>query len=91
MITRTIMLVGAAITLAACGKTSEGDLTVERPGDVDVDVQTTKDTIPLPELGTKIDTINTPTMGTKPETLIVNKPVVGTKKTEVRVPTVKKP
>ena len=91
MITRTIILVGAVAALAACGKTKEGDLTVERPGDVDVNVQTTKDTIPMPEFGTKIDTINTPTMGTKPETLIVNKPVVGTKKTEVRVPVVKKP
>ena len=89
MMTRTLMLVTAAVALAACGKTSEGDLTVERPGDVDV--QTTTDTIPMPELGTKIDTINTPTMGTKPETLIVNKPVVGTKKTEVKVPVVKKP
>jgi hypothetical protein len=89
MITRKIMLVTAAIALTACGRTKEGDLTVERPGDVDI--TTTKDTIPLPELGTKIDTINTPTMGTKPETLIVNKPVVGTKKTEVKVPTVKRP
>jgi hypothetical protein len=42
-------------------------------------------------VGTKIDTINTPTVGTKPETLIVQKPVVGTKQTEVKVPTVKKP
>ena len=89
--TRNIMLVAAAVALAACGKTNDGDLTVERPGDVDVNVETTKDTIPLPELGTKVDTINTPVVGTKPETLIVNKPVVGTKKTEVKVPTVKKP
>ena len=89
MITRKIMLVTAAVALVACGRTKEGDLTVERPGDVDV--KTTTDTIPLPEIGTKVDTINTPTMGTRPETLIVNKPVVGTKKTEVKVPTVKKP
>lgn len=89
MQTRKIMLVAAAVVLGACGRTKEGDLTVERPGDVDV--QMTKDTIKLPEVGTKIDTINTPTVGTKPETLIVNKPVVGTKKTEVKVPTVKKP
>lgn len=88
---RKSMLVAAAVALAACGRTKDGDLTVERPGDVDVKVETTKDTIPLPEVGTKIDTINTPTVGTKPETLIVNKPVVGTKKTEVKVPTVKKP
>jgi hypothetical protein len=91
MITRKIMLVTAAVALVACGRTKEGDVTVERPGDVDVNVTTTKDTIPLPEVGTKIDTINTPTVGTKPETLIVNKPVVGTKKTEVKVPTVKRP
>jgi hypothetical protein len=89
MITRNTMLVTAAVALVACGRTKEGDLTVERPGDVDV--KTTTDTIPMPELGTKIDTIKTPTMGTKPETLIVNKPVMGTKKTEVKVPTVKKP
>jgi hypothetical protein len=89
MNTRNIMLVAAAVVLGACGRTKEGDLTVERPGDIDV--TTTKDTIKLPEVGTRIDTINTPTVGTKPETLIVNKPVVGTKKTEVKVPTVKKP
>jgi microcompartment protein CcmL/EutN len=85
------MLVAAAVALVACGRTKDGDLTVERPGDVDVDVSTTKDTIKLPEVGTRIDTINTPTMGTKPETLIVQKPVVGTKKTEVKVPVIKKP
>ena len=89
MNTRKIMLVAAAVVLGACGRTKDGDLTVERPGDVDVKM--TKDTIKVPEVGTKIDTINTPTVGTKPETLIVNKPVVGTKKTEVKVPTIKKP
>jgi hypothetical protein len=89
MRSRNIMLVAAAVVLGACGRTKEGDLTVERPNDIDV--STTKDTLKMPEVGTKIDTINTPTVGTKPETLIVNKPVVGTKKTEVKVPTVKKP
>jgi hypothetical protein len=88
---RNIMLVAAAITLTACGRTKEGDLTVERPGDVDVNVTSTKDTLKLPEVGTRTDTINTPVVGTRPETLIVNKPVVGTKKTEVKVPVVKKP
>ena len=91
MNTRKIMLVAAAVVLTACGRTKDGDLTVERPGDVVVDVTTTKDTIKLPELGTKIDTISTPTVGTKPETLIVYKPVVGTTKSEVKVPTIKKP
>jgi hypothetical protein len=91
MRSRNIMLVAAAVVLGACGRTKEGDLTVERPGDVDVDVTSTTDTLKMPDVGTRIDTINTPTVGTKPETLIVNKPVVGTKKTEVKVPTVKKP
>jgi hypothetical protein len=86
---RHIMLVAAAVALAACGRTKEGDLTVERPGDVDVTM--TKDTLKLPEVGTKIDTINTPVVGTQTDTLIVKKPVVGTKKTEVKVPTIKKP
>jgi hypothetical protein len=89
MKTRTIMIVAAAAALAACGRTKEGDLTVERPGDVDI--STTTDTLKLPDFGTKIDTINTPTVGTRPETLIVNKPVVGSKKTEVKVPVIKKP
>ena len=89
MNTRKIMIVTAAVALAACGRTKEGDLTVERPGDVDVKM--TKDTIKVPQVGTKIDTISTPTVGTKPETLIVNKPVVGSKKTEVKVPVIRKP
>jgi hypothetical protein len=89
MTTRKIMLVAAAVALTACGRTKEGDLTVERPADVDV--KTTTDTLKVPTVGTKTDTINTPTVGTKPETLIVNKPVVGTKKTAVKVPVIKKP
>ena len=89
MQTRKIMIVAAAVVLGACGRTKDGDLTVERPGDVDV--QMTKDTIKMPEVGTRIDTINTPTMGTKKDTIIVDKPVVGTKKTEVKVPVIKKP
>jgi hypothetical protein len=91
MRSRNIMLVAAAVVLGACGRTKEGDLTVERPGDVDVSVKTTKDTLKLPEIGTRIDTINTPTVGTKKDTIIIDKPVVGTKPTEVKVPTVKKP
>ena len=37
----------------------------------------------------RLGDFNTPVVGTKPETLIVQKPVVGTKKTEVTTPTVK--
>ena len=72
--------------LAACSKTEDGGIEVEKPT-----LGTTKDTVHPPTIEMKKDSINTPTMGTKPETLIVNKPVVGTKKTEVSVPTVKKP
>ena len=35
--------------------------------------------------------VATPTVGTKKDTIIIDKPVVGTKQTEVRTPTVKKP
>lgn len=87
MRTRNTLLAAAAIAaLGACSKTKEGDLVVDKP----VGIETTKDTLHPPTIGTKTDTINTPTMGTKPETLIVQKPVIGTKKTEVKVPVIKK-
>ena len=87
MRTRNTLLAAAAIaTLGACSKTKEGDLVVDKP----IGIETTKDTLHPPTIGTKTDTINTPTMGTKPETLIVQKPVIGTKKTEVKVPVIKK-
>jgi hypothetical protein len=90
MRTRNALLAAAMIAaLGACSRSKDGDIVVERPGDVDVKMTT--DTLKLPDVGTRKDTINTPTMGTKPETLIVQKPVIGTKKTEVTVPTVKKP
>jgi hypothetical protein len=85
----TLSLV-AVSALAACQKTGDGGVIVEKPV-----VGTQTDTVhpPTVDVGTRTDTINTPTVGTKPETLIVNKPVVGSKKTEVKTPTVqvKKP
>ena len=78
------ILVFAALALAACTKTGENEYEVERPGLV-------VDTLKTPELTTKIDTINTPVVGTQKDTIIVDKPVVGTKKTEVKVPTVQRP
>ena len=61
----------AAVALAgACGRTSEGDLTVERPGDVDV--TTTKDTIPTPNMP-DVDVTTTK------DTLIVDRPKVQVK------------
>jgi len=86
---KLLLAAAAAALLGACERTQDGDVVVNRPADVDV--KTTQDTIKLPSVEMKKDTINTPAMGTKPETLIVNKPVVGTKKTEVKVPVVKKP
>lgn len=78
------ILVLAALALAACTKTGDNEYEVERPGLV-------VDTVRTPELTTKTDTVNMPVFGTQKDTIIVNKPVVGTKQTEVKVPTVKKP
>jgi hypothetical protein len=85
---RSGLIIGfAALALAACSKTESGDLVVKRPGEVDI--KTTTDTLNLPSVGTKIDTINTPVVGTKKDTIIVDKPVVGRKKTEVKVPVIR--
>jgi hypothetical protein len=35
--------------LVACGRTPEGDLTIDRPGDIDVDITT--DTLRMPDMG----------------------------------------
>ena len=85
---QTLLFVGAFALLGACSRTDNGDVVVKRP--VDVDVKTTKDTINVPTVTTKIDTINTPVVGTKKDTLVVTKPVVGTKKTAVKVPVITK-
>ena len=89
---RKIPLVLAASAIAvvgACSRTENGDVVVKRPSDVSV--QTTQDTLHMPTVTTHTDTVNTPVLGTKTETLVVKKPVVGTKKTPVQVPQVKKP
>lgn len=85
---QTLMLIGALAVMGACSRTENGDVVVKKP---DIDVTTKEDTLHPPTITTKTDTINTPVLGTKKETLIVNKPVVGSKKTEVKVPVVKKP
>src|ERR1043166_8446387 len=81
MRTRKILLA------AACRKTKEGGVVVEKP----VGVETQKDTLHMPTVGTKTDSVNVPVVGTKTDTLIVKKPVVGTEKKAVKVPVVKKP
>ena len=84
------MLGASAIAvIGACSRTDNGDVVVKRPSDVSV--QTTQDTLHMPSVTTRTDTVNTPVVGTKTETLVVKKPVIGTKKTQVQVPQVKKP
>ena len=84
-----LLAAGMLALVGACSKTADGDLVVKRPSDVDV--KTIQDTLHMPSVGSKLDTIKTPVVGTQKETLIVNKPVVGTKKSVVRVPVIKKP
>jgi hypothetical protein len=84
-----IIAAGALALLGACSRTENGDIVVKRPSDVSV--KTTQDTLRMPTVTSKTDTVNTPVVGTKTETLVVKKPVIGTKKTEVQVPVVKKP
>jgi len=85
------LLLGAAsaIALGACKRTSDGDVVVNRPSDVDV--KTTQDTLHMPTVTTRTDTINSPVVGVQKETLVVNKPVIGTEKKTVKVPVVRKP
>lgn len=80
---------GAFALLGACSRTSDGDVVVNRPSDVDV--KTTQDTLHMPSITTRTDTVSTPVVGVQKETVIVNKPVVGTKKSVVKVPAVQKP
>ncbi len=79
----------ALVAIGACSRTENGDVVVKRPADVSV--QTTQDTLHMPSVTSRTDTVNTPVVGTKTETLVVKKPVVGTKKTEVKVPQIKRP
>lgn len=89
MRTRTFLSIGAAALIAGCSKTPNGDVVIQRPGEVDV--KTTQDTLHLPSIGTTKDTVSTPVIGVEKETLIVNKPVIGAKKTEITRPTVRRP
>jgi hypothetical protein len=75
----------ALCVLGACGRTKNGDLTVESPGDVDIKVKT--DTIHLPKapainFGSKLDTVvvDKPVVKMKKDTLVVKRPTVSVKK-----------
>lgn len=89
---RTLTYLAAAssiVLIGACSRTENGDVVVKRPANISV--QTTQDTLHMPSVTTHPDTVNTPVIGTKTETLVVKKPVIGSKKTEVQVPRVKRP
>jgi hypothetical protein len=87
MRTMAVLALSALGLLAACKRTDDGKLVIERPGEIDVKVR--NDTLHLPSVGTEKDTITTPSLEMKEETLIVKKPVIGSKKTEVSKPVIK--
>lgn len=86
---RTIALLALSVLgfVAACKRTDDGKLVIERPGEIDVKVK--NDTLHLPSIGTQKDTVTTPSVEMKEETLIVKKPVIGSKKTEISKPVIK--
>ena len=81
MRTIAVLALSAVSFLAACKRTDDGKLVIERPGEIDVKMK--NDTVHLPSVGTVKDTITTPAIGMKEETLIVKKPVIGSKQTEI--------
>ena len=82
------MLIVAALALVACKKTGENEYEVVRPGLVTDTVKT-----PDVDVGTKSDTVTVPVIKTEEDTLIVKKPVIDRKQTEIKRPTgeVKRP
>ena len=84
------MLIGAvllAVPLTACKKTGDNEYQIKTPT-----IGTDTHTVTTPSVEMRKDTISTPVVGTKPDTVIIQKPVVGTKKTEISVPhVVRKP
>jgi len=87
MRTMTVLALSAVALLAACERTDDGKIVIERPGEVDVKMK--NDTVHLPSVGTVKDTLTTPSIGVKEETLIVKKPVIGSKRTEISKPVIK--
>ena len=79
-----ILLLGFGVLAVGCSRTENGEVVIKRPAGVSV--QTTQDTLHLPTFGTHQDTVKTPVIGTQTETLVVKKPVIGTKQSVVTVP-----
>jgi len=83
-----VLALSALGFLAACKRTDDGKLIIERPGEIDVKVK--NDTLHLPSVGTVKDSVTTPSIDMKEETLIVKKPVIGSRKTEISKPVIKR-
>lgn len=86
---RKALVIAAAVALAACSREKE----YEVGGTTDTAADSTRVVIPQINAGIKTDTLTVPTLEMKKDTIIVDKPVVGKKKVEVKRPTVdvKKP
>ena len=87
MRTTAIFALCAVAALAGCKRTDDGKLVIERPGEIDVKMK--NDTLHVPTVGTAKDSVTTPTVGVKEETLIVKKPVIGSRKTQISKPVIK--
>ena len=75
----TIAALAALGALAACTRTDDGKVVVERPGEVQV--TTKKDTLAVPQVnvGTTEDTIEVPKVQVTKEKRVIKRPVVGVK------------
>ena len=82
-----IVALAALVDLTACSRTANGDVVIKRPSDVSV--KTTEDTVHIPTIRMHTDSVSTPVVGTQTETLIVKKPVIGSKRARIKVPAVK--
>ncbi len=72
-----IAALAALGTLAACTRTDDGKVVIERPGEVQV--TTKKDTLAVPQVnvGTTEDTIEVPKVQITKEKKVVRRPAVG--------------
>jgi hypothetical protein len=77
---KAMVAVVALLALAACEKKAEYST-----GDVDSTRDSSHTNI---DVGTRTDTINVPTLGIEKDTIVVDKPVMGSKAVVVKRPTV---
>jgi hypothetical protein len=86
MRTRVLTTIIGIVVIGGCSRTESGDVVIKRPSRVDI--QTTPDTL---RMKTKTETVDAPVIGTQPETIVVKKPVVSTKKKVIQVPQIQRP